>query len=42
MQCTLLIFNETHMICKDFSAIPHLGAIAVVTFVCVVVIVLSV
>jgi len=42
IHCTLLIFNETHMIRKDFSAIPHLGAIAVVIFVFVVVIVLSV
>lgn len=41
IQCTLLVFNETHMIRKDFSAIPHLGAIAVVIFVFVVVIVLS-
>ena len=42
IQCTLLIFNKTHMIRKDLSAITHLGAIAAITFVCVVVIVLSV
>ena len=41
IQCTLLIFNETHMIRKDFSDISHLGAIPVVIFVFVVVIVLS-
>ena len=26
IQYTLLPFNETQMICKDFSAMPHLGA----------------
>lgn len=26
MQCTLLLFNKSQMLCKDFSAMLHLGA----------------
>lgn len=32
IQCTLLLFNETQIICKHFSAIAHLGARAAFSF----------